>query len=270
MTSRLRERRRDPQRTPGILRGAVVAPSLERPGVQHGVRRWNAFSWRIVSGTIALSLMGLLFLFFSADFFYVHSIAVGGLQFMTKEEVFALADIANLHIFWVDPAQVRANILRSPTIADADVQVGWPPQMVTILVEEREPVLIWEQAGVATWLDIQGRVMRQREDQSELLRIVSEVNDGPLGQNVQVDISVVSGALQLRTFYPNITVLRYDPGKGLGYQDGRGWLVWFGSGTNMLEKLKVYNQLVDNLLTRGIQPREINLVNPNATYYCCN
>lgn len=270
MTSRLRERRRDTSRTPGIFRGAVAVSTVERPAVEHGVRRWSAFSWRLVSGTITLSLLGLLFLFFSTDFFYVHSIAVGGLRYLTKEEVFALTDIANLHIFWVDPVQVRENVLRSPTIADVDVQVGWPPQIVTILVEEREPVLVWEQSGVATWVDIQGRVMRQRDDRPELLRIVSEVNDGPLSQNVQVDISIVSGALQLRTLYPNITVLRYDPGKGLGYQDGRGWLAWFGSGSNMPEKLKVYNQLVDNLLTRGIQPREINLVSPNAPYYCCS
>jgi hypothetical protein len=219
---------------------------------------------------IVLSLSGLMFLFFSADFFFVHSISVGGLRYMTKEEVFALAEIANLHIFWVDPQQVRANVLRSPTIADADVQVGWPPQMVTILVEEREPVLVWEQSGIATWIDIQGRVMRQREDRPELLRITSDVNDGPLGQNIQVDIGIISGALQLKTLYPNITVLRYDPGKGLGYQDGRGWLAWFGSGTDMSDKLQVYNQLVDNLLSRGIQPREINLVSLNAPFYCCN
>jgi hypothetical protein len=211
----------------------------------------------------------VLFLFFAADFFYVHSISVGGLKYMTKEEVFALADIANIHIFWVDPDQVRANILRSPTVADVEVQVGWPPQMVTILVEEREPVLIWEQGGVTTWMDIQGRVMRQREDRPDLLRIVSDVEDGPLGQNVQIDIGIVSGALQLRALYPNISVLRYDPNNGLGYQDERGWLAWFGTGTDMSEKLKVYNQLVDNLLSRGIQPREVNLVSPRATFYCC-
>src|SRR5690606_31042159 len=126
-----------------------------------------------------------------------------------------LTDIADMHIFWVDPDQVRESVLRSPTIADAQIEVGWPPQMVKIIIEERQPALVWEQAGAATWIDVQGRVMLLREDRPELLRIQS-VDDveGPLGQNVQVDVDVVSGALQLRTIFPQLAVLSYHAEKG--------------------------------------------------------
>jgi hypothetical protein len=224
-------------------------------------------SWRIFSALIVFSLLVVLGMFFATPFFYIHSIAVGGLHYVSKEEVFALTGVANMHIFWIDPDEVRRNILRSPTIADATVTVGWPPNMVQVLIQEREPAVIWEQSGVATWVDVQGRVMQQREDRSDLVRIQSEDNDGPIGPNVQVPLDVVAGALQLKNLRPNIESLRFDREKGLGYQDGRGWEAWFGTGTDMPEKLIIYETLVANLISRKIQPQEVNVVNPDAPYY---
>lgn len=265
MATRLRERRRG-GRTPGILR-PNTGQTVERP-VGHGARVQGA-NWRMFSGLIVVALLFVLAMFFIAPIFYIHSIAVGGLRYTTKEEVFALTGIANMHIFWVDAEEVRRNVLRSPTIADVRVTVGWPPQMVQVIVEEREPALIWEQAGVSTWLDVQGRVMQLREDRPNLLRIQSNVDDGPVGPNVQLPLDIVTGALQLKSLRPNIETLRYDPTFGLGYQDGRGWEAWFGTGTDMPEKLKIYETLVENLLARSITPTRVDVGNPDAPYYCC-
>ncbi|MBZ0293600.1 MAG: FtsQ-type POTRA domain-containing protein [Anaerolineae bacterium] len=268
MASRSRESRRRSTRLPGVWHGGLApAEGVERPLVQHGVRGRVFVGWRVFSGLIIVSLLLVLFLFFSADAFYIHSIAVGGLEYLTKEEVFALSDIANLHVFWVDPEAVRQNILRSPTVADARVTVGWPPRMVQIIVQERQPALVWEQSGVATWIDVQGRVMQQREDRPDLLRISDYVTEGPLAPNTKLDTRIISGALQLRSMFPTIDLLRYHPNKGLGYQDGRGWEVWFGIGTDMPEKILVYDAIVANLLSRNIQPTEINVANPDAPYY---
>jgi hypothetical protein len=216
---------------------------------------------------VVLGLSAVLLMFFVSDAFYVHSIGVGGLTYMTKEEVFALTDIANLHLFWVDPEAVRQAVMRSPTVADATVIVGWPPEMVRIIIEEREPALVWVQSGVATWIDLQGRVMRQRQDRTDLLRITVDGVEGPLGPNVRIDEAIVVGALQLRTILPLDLSLRYDPLKGLGYKDERGWDVWLGSGTDMPEKMLIYRALADSLLARGIQPGEINVANRHAPYY---
>jgi hypothetical protein len=268
MTSRLRERRRA-GRTPGILRtpvtGGVDAAAAERP-IGHSARRGMG-SWRVFSAMIVLSLIGLLALFFIAPFFYIHTIAVGGLRYVSKEEVFALSGIANTHVFWIDPEEVRRSVLRSPTIADATVTIGWPPNMVQIIVREREPAVIWEQASVPAWVDVQGRVMQQREDRTDLVRIVSDDSEGPIGQNVLIPLDIVTGALQLKALRPNIEVLRYNAEKGLGYQDGRGWQAWFGVGTNMPERLTIYESIVENLVSRGITPGEVNVVNPDAPYY---
>lgn len=264
MTSKLRESRRS-ARTPAIWRGRMP-PDAERARVQHGVRGRFSVPWRLVSGLIVLSLLMVLALFFTSDAFYVHSIAVGGLRYMTSTEIFSLTNVTNMHVFWIDPDQVRADILRSSTVADADVRIGWPPNMVQIVITEREPALVWEQGGTATWIDLQGRVMRQRENRPDLLRVsVDNTVTGPVGASVEQEI--VSGAVQLQTLVPGVGVLRYHPEKGLGYNDHRGWEAWLGTGTNMPEKVRIYNAMVSSLQVRGIVPSEVSVANPDAPYY---
>lgn len=266
--STLRDRRRN--KYTGVLRDNRTTPTRPTPLVEHSEPRQSAVSWRVVSGLIVLCLSALLALFFTADAFYVRSIAVGGLKYLTKEEVFAYADIANVHLFWVSPEHVRQNLLRSMSIADAWVTLGWPPSMVNIVVKEREPALVWEQSGTAFWVDLQGRVMAQRQDKPELIRIVVQPtleNQGPLSESGRVDAAVVYGALELQEIIPDIAVLFYDQTKGLGFRNSSGWDVWFGVGTGMQEKYLIYQAIADRLVARGIQAGEINIVNPDYPFY---
>ena len=96
--ARTKEQRRGSQYT-GILRSSRRE---ERPAPSQ-IEEKKGFNWRIVSGLIVVLLSGLLFLFFYDDAFYVTSIRVGGVDTMTIEEIFAYANIANWHIFWVKP-----------------------------------------------------------------------------------------------------------------------------------------------------------------------
>lgn len=270
MTSRIKERRRSAARVgtrePAIWRAGAAAQDSERPQAQ--VQGRTFASWRLISGLIVVSLLFVLVVLFTSDAFYTRSVTVGGLQTMTKEEVFALANIADLHVFWLDPAQIRADLLRSPTIANATVSVGWPPQAVQIIIQEREPALVWEQSGVAAWIDLQGRVMRQREDRSDLLRIQADSDMGGVpGQ--AIDAAVVNGALQLHQLLPDVRVLRYHPDRGLGFNDPRGWEAWLGTGLDMPQKIVVYNAIVAKLQGEGFRPGSINVADPDSPYYCC-
>lgn len=224
-------------------------------------------SARMLSAIILLSLAVVLVMIFQSDTFYVHHIEVGGLTYLTAEEVFGLSDVTNLHLFWVDPTEVREGVLRSPSVADADVSVAWPPHGVQIEVRERAPAVIWEQAGVRTWIDVRGRVMQQRIDLEGLLLISVEGSDMPVGPNVVIPQDVVDGALQLHTLLPTLEALIYDPVEGLGYQDPRGWRVWFGAGTAMPARLNVYNAIVADLEQRDIYPEMIDVGDTNAPYY---
>jgi cell division septal protein FtsQ len=253
----------------GVLRDTRISAGDDRPQVEHSEPRRNSFSWRLVSLAIVIVLSMVLSSFASADVFYVRSVSVGGLKYLTKEEVFSFAQIANMHLFWINPQEVRANLLESSSIADARVWLAWPPQMVNIVVQEREPAMVWEQNGVAFWTDIQGRVMEQRQDRPDLIRIQasSTVAEGLLSDSRRVNPEIVIGALQLQQLLPNMSILRYETAKGLGFASPSGYEVWLGSGANMAEKIKIYESVASNLQARGIQPGEINVVDPDYPFY---
>lgn len=257
MTSRRRS-----NREPAIWRNPILG-TMDRPQV---FKRGQVFvSWRVVSGILLLVLIGALAVFFFSDNFYVRGIAVGGLDTMTVNEVYALLHVDGLHVFWLDPDTIRADLLQSPTIANATVSVGFPPNAIQIIVEEREPALVWEQAGVASWIDLQGRVMRQREDRQTLLRIQTDpLIDGSIG--VSIDPLIVTSAIQLRDLLPNVPAFRYHPDKGLGYNDPGGWEVWFGIGLDMQQKFLIYNAIVADNAAQGTVPTEINLVNTHRPF----
>jgi cell division septal protein FtsQ len=229
----------------------------------------SGFPWRAVSALMILCLSAVLALFFLTDAFYVRGVSVSGVRYMTREEVFTYADIARMHIFWVEPETVRDNVRRYPTVADAEVYLSWPPNMVHIVVEERAPALIWEQNETAVWVDIQGNTMALREDRDDLIRIIAPdpLADGPLGDSGELSTDVVYGALQLQELRPDIPEWRYDVSRGLGFQNENGWTVWFGTGTSMPQKLQIYDALKARLLAEGRTIREINLSNPDAPVY---
>ncbi|MDX2163298.1 MAG: FtsQ-type POTRA domain-containing protein [bacterium] len=265
-------RRAEPRRArePAIYRGAnTPITSAERAPVHVEGRVY--IRWRYVSGVIVLAMLILLGIFFISDAYYVHNVAIVGRETMTDAEVYALARIADTHVFWVDPAQVRRSLLESPSIADAQVAVTWNNPMVIITLQEREPALVWEQNGVITWIDVQGRVMEQRGERPELLRVVAEdasLADGETPLPIeQIEADIVNGALQLRELLPERRELRFTTVLGLGFVDPGGWEAWFGTGTDMPEKVLIYNAIIANLQGRSIQPGVVNLTNPDAPFY---
>lgn len=265
-----RRQRARGERAPAVYRGAQPVGVSETPTVQHGTRD-GFLNWRMFSGMIVLSLSVVIFLFFSADAFYVRSIGVSGLRYLQREEIFRWADIADLHLFWIDPAQVRQQIMRSPAVADVEVILGWPPNSVLINVLEREPALIWSQGGVDVWVDIHGYVLMQPPEQRpDLVRVVLE---GPgadelINPNQRLASEVISGALQLGEQVADRT-LRYHPTNGLGFTGPGGWEAWFGTGADMPTKLLVYQRIIAAWEAEGRQPRYIIVSNPDSPVDCC-
>lgn len=245
---RLRQEGRDPDRPESRVRPMGVV--------------W--VSWRWLSAALTIMLSIVLYVLLATDLFIVDSMAVGGERYLTREQIFQASGLANIHLFWVDPDAVEAKLEENPSIADAEVYIGWPPDLVSIVINERNPVLIWEQGNFRVWVDAGGTVMFQRDERDDLLRIIY-ADDEPLGVGSKIDTDVVAGALLLRDMYPNIDVLNYDDLKGLGYRDGRGWTVWFGTGTNMEMKAKVYDKIVSTNLDTLF--RQVDVSDPDHPWF---
>jgi hypothetical protein len=240
-------------------------------------------SWRWFSLAIVIAMVAALYILLTNDAFYVQRIAVGyngETRFITPPEVFERSGLAKIHLFWVDGAEVKQRLEDDPQIADAQVVVGWPPELVTITITERQPALIWEQSGQRIWVDVRGRVMALRQD-LPLVRVTVEKpsqdihptrcdlqgTDRVLGPGSCIDQDTVNGVLQFKALYPNVAEMVYDPVKGLGFRDGRNWVLWIGSGVDIPTKMVVYNAIVADALAKGRQPIEISVIDPDRPYY---
>ncbi len=274
----LRERRKQ-RRAQRIADLAATSPAA----VPRDTVRQVFISWRWLSAIIVVVLLVVLYIFLSQDAFYIHSIYVGysgTTQYLTPPEIFERSGLANVHLFWVDAGDVERKLEQDPQVASAEVNVSWPPNLVQITISERQPALVWEQSGQRVWVDVRGRVMALRRDIPSLVRVIVQKpskdvhlgkcslqgTDSVLGAGSCIDQDTVNGVLQFKAMYPNVTEVVYDPIKGLGFQQGGGWLLWFGNGVDIPTKMAVYNAIVENLLASGLQPVEVNVANPDAPY----
>ena len=221
--------------------------------------------WRLVSGSIVLLLVAMLARLLTDPRMYVRDLNLGGAALVPGKDIFAASGIAHQHIFWVNPAEVQQRIAALSGIDSAQVSVQWP-SVVTVVVKEKVPVIKWVEGDQVLWVNAQGEKFQARGDIPGLLPItVDDVKAA--GDDYVVPLAAIQGALQLRELRPNIELLHYDTENGLSYQDGRNWRGYFGVGTDMAQKLAVYESLVDNLLARGIHPSMISVVDVRAPYY---
>lgn len=217
-------------------------------------------SWRWLSTTISAFLIAILYLLWNNPSFRVDAISVGGERYLTPEQVFEATDIANQRIFELDAQKIETHLESNPSIADAQVRIGWP-NTVSVFITEREPQLIWEQGNLSVWVDIKGVVMFQRELREDLPRVTyPEAGLSPLGAGDTIDPNIIAGALELYEISQNpvlqrqilqgeprlsrIDVFLYDPVKGLGFREEGNWMAWFGTGSDMERKLQIYDAIV--------------------------
>lgn len=239
------------------------APALSLPALP----RYN-LSWRMASFAMVVLLGAMLARLLIDPKMFVDGINLGGAALVPGEEIYAQSGIARQHIFWVDPLKVKENVENVPGIAHATVTVKWP-NLVTIVVRERIPVVTWIEGERIWWVDESGQKFDARGELPGLIPVMLDDAQGTeIGGAVQrVPVEAVRGAMLLKQLRANIEVLHYDALHGLSYQDGRGWRGYFGVGQDMAQKLAVYETLVDNLAARGIRPAMVSVESAEAPYY---
>jgi len=220
--------------------------------------------WRAMSITLVALLSVLLGRMLTDPGMYIKGVKLGGAALVPGQEIYAASGIAGQHIFWVDPLDVQRKVSAVPGIAAAAVSIDWPAT-VTIVVTERIPVVSWTEGSQKSWVDADGNKFTARTDLPGLLPIT--VDDAASSTYKTVPPAAVEGALQLQQLRPNIELLHYDSAHGLSYEDGRGWRGYFGVGTDMVQKLTVYEKLVSDLVARGVQPKTISVESYQAPFY---
>jgi cell division protein FtsQ len=244
----------------------VHAPTLNLP--QLGPR-WVSAGMTLILGFMLLTML-------TASPFQIKGAEVAGNQRIGVAEINAALGVIGDPIFKAIPSQIEANLHTAYSdLASIKVRVGFPNH-ISVDITERMPVLAWYQNGVVTWIDANGVAFTPRGKVPGLIQVAA--TGAPA--NVPLDTSLpiyaqkfitpemVQAMSVLARDVPAGMPMTFDPVYGMGWQDPRGWSVYFGQDSKDISmKKNVYLAIVDTLTLQGIQPTLISVEYLNAPFY---
>ncbi|HSA99867.1 MAG TPA: FtsQ-type POTRA domain-containing protein [Anaerolineales bacterium] len=208
--------------------------------------------------------------------FRVGEAQVTGNQILSPAEINSALNVTGRPVFLLVPTELENRLrLNCPELSSVHVSVTLP-NVLSVQVAERKPVIRWEQGSGYTWVSEDGVAFRPRGEVTGLIS-VNALSAPPTDGNVSTDpltpASFISPEM-VRAIEglaghvpPGMTIL-YDANLGFGWNDPRGWRVYFGTKASDVElKMRVYEAMVDSLTQRGIRPALINVTYPTAPYY---
>jgi cell division protein FtsQ len=247
----------------------VRAPAITLPRLDFSSTRW-------ISGLITALLAGLLFLMWNSSAFLVPAATVVGNQRIGADEISAVIGIIGQPVFKAVPAQIEANLRTAYTDLE-DVHVGVRlPNRVVVDVVERTPVIAWFQNNAMTWIDANGVAFAPRGEAPGLIQVaangapleVQNAPEAPIYEQRFIDPEMVQVIISIAPYIPSGMPIVYEPQYGIGWQDPRGWSVYFGQNVQDIPmKLTVYQALVERLISQGIQPTLVSMEYLDAPFY---
>lgn len=252
----------------GLPQIAFHKPAIRAAGGRGG--------WRLVSFVLSVVFGASVYLVWTLPYFKVSAATVFGNARLSGEEINAVLGVAGQSIFLVQPEDTAARLrLNYPELAAAEVNV-YLPNLIHVKVNERQPLILWQQGEGITWIDAAGVAFRPRGHVNGLTMVLGLGTppqgtpnlDDPLSPPRYVQKELVEAILVLAPNVPEGSTLTFDPDDGLGWEDSRGWVVYFGTDSRDIAlKLRVYQSLVESLAGRGMAPEYINVAYADAPFY---
>jgi hypothetical protein len=232
--------------------------------------------WRLISLIVCLGAVASIYFGMNSPTFQADQALITGNQRISPDEINSVLSIAGQPIFILDPEKIAIRLRQNyHEIASANVRVYFPNN-VWVGMLERSPIIHWQQEGQYTWIDASGVAFKPRGPLPALIPVIAtgspptgiNLSSDPLDPNPFISIELVETIQYLAPHLPGGSIIQFDPQKGLGWKDERGWEVTIGnSSKNLNLKLQIYYTLVDSLAARGIQPVYISMQYPDAPYY---
>lgn len=227
--------------------------------------RWRSIALRLLACLILAALIGLGVYASTDAQFFVYEARIVGAQHLEAGLIYQAAQVHEKNIFWVDPQAVAQRIVQLDGIKGVRVRCELPA-VVTIEVEEREPVVMWRATTQQEdlWLDGDGVVLPYHGDvNSPDMIFVVDYGERHLqvGDRIEPD-GVVQSARQLAAAVPGARVFVYQPGLGLSFTQGLDqaeWPVRVGTSEDLPRKIQVLQALTDYLQSNNVQPRYVDV-----------
>jgi cell division protein FtsQ len=229
--------------------------------------------WRVISGLIAAATLAAMFFMWSDSDLLVSAVDLRGAQRLDAAAVEAVIKVVGSSIFSIEADSIYALLRQQfPELQSVSVSVGFPAKVI-VRVEERAPVLAWEQAGLTVWVDAAGVSFIPQGNDESLIQVTALEAPPTLGgenyaQHQLIRSEMVRAIQDLSRIAPQGAPLIYDPRLGFGWTDPGGWQAFFGQdGQNMTQRLAVYLRIVSELSSRNLKPTLISVAQLHAPYY---
>jgi hypothetical protein len=235
-----RPRKRFDFALPAQLGAQIQLPSI--PVVRFGPRLLTAVLLAAVLAAIQQAL--------ASPAFRVAEASVEGNRILTAAQVHMIVGASDKPSFLIDAPAAERALLRQPEVLTAEVRVGWPNRVSVSLVE-RHPMIEWDDAGRVWWICPDGVAYLKHGEWPGVVRVRSEdealsITEDPLQPAMSAEVLRSAAVLNAQLPEEAATLL-YDPKHGLGFEDPRGWLAYFGVGGDMVVKVRTYQAIVAGL-----------------------
>jgi hypothetical protein len=220
---------------------------------------------RLVALMILAGLIGVSAYASTDAKFFVYRAKIVGASHLEAEKVYEAAGIHEQSIFWIEPSKVQERVVKLAGVKAARIHCELP-SVVTIEVEERQPIVMWRATSQQEdlWLDEDGMVLPYHGDVNSA-QMVFVVDYGErhlkVGDYIEPE-GIVQSALQLADAVPGARVFFYHPDRGLSFTQevaGRQWPVYVGTSEDLPHKIQVMQALTSYLQANGIQPRHVDV-----------
>ena len=250
-----------------------VAPDAEMRGISISRPHLGP---RLLS-FFAVAILGTaLYFAFNLPQLRVTEAQVSGNRMLTPEEINSSLNIAGKPAFLLIPSALEKQLrLSYPELLSANVDVTLP-NTVLVQITERQPVIRWQQGDGYTWVSEDGIAFRPHGEDASLISVVAlstpptevNVSTDPLTPAPFISSEMVQALKGLNGHVPQGVPILYEASSGFGWNDPRGWRVYFGTSARDVDlKMRVYESMVTSLTQRGIRPVLINVTYPAAPYY---
>ena len=216
---------------------------------------------------LTISVWGLQTIYSGPDF-QVTQPEIIGIEYMSPSRVRTIAGASGRTIFEVDPSQIRHKLESLPEIESSKVRVYWPNNVV-IEIEERQPVLAWNDAGQTWLLSADGLAFFPQRTIPGLVHIHSLTSVLKIREPLDpvIEREKIKAAYDLSLLLEDHGPLLFDERYGFGFRDDRGWMAYFGFSGDMSVKYVVYEDIAQQLDAEGYPATLVSVQDLAGPFY---
>ncbi len=237
------------------------------------VRRRTRPGSRAVALVLAWLLLAALVALWRAPTFRVQQVQVQGAVHLSPQLLERALGVTGRPAFLLSAERLERRLqMLFPNLKAVEVHIGWPAQ-VTLQVQERAPALVWQRGNGRLYIAADGVAwMPFPEEAPPAVQVTALGPLPPLAPDAArhdrvLPPATVRLAVQLQALKPQDAALIYDPVRGLGWRDPRGWDVFFGQQPDDLAaRVHLAQQAVARLLQQGRRPALVDVSDLRAPF----